>query len=237
MGTAITEKHINILKKLTKNIALALDPDAAGEEAMLRCVEYENSLNTEVKVIILPSHERTGLKVSRFCFGDISFGPLTSEEDAFVIMDKAHELGINFFDTANVYGWKVGEGVTENIVGRWFAQGGGRHRKQSSRPKFSGAWAIGRISRISRRCISARHARFHSNASIPITLTCIKCITWIATHRGMKSGRPWKCWYNRARCSMSARRTLQAGILPKQRKPPRRVTYRDLSVNRVLQLE
>ena len=41
MGTAITEKHITILKKLTKNIALALDPDAAGEEAMLRCVEYE----------------------------------------------------------------------------------------------------------------------------------------------------------------------------------------------------
>jgi DNA primase len=55
MGTAITEKHITILKKLTKNIALALDPDAAGEEAMLRCVEYENSMNTEVKVIILPS--------------------------------------------------------------------------------------------------------------------------------------------------------------------------------------
>ena len=57
MGTAITEKHINILKKLTKNIALALDPDTAGEEAMLRAVEYENSLNTEVKVIILPPHE------------------------------------------------------------------------------------------------------------------------------------------------------------------------------------
>ena len=57
MGTAITEKHINILKKLTKNIALALDPDAAGEEAMLRAVEYENSLNAEVKVIMLPPHE------------------------------------------------------------------------------------------------------------------------------------------------------------------------------------
>ena len=55
MGTAITEKHIAILKKLTKNIALALDPDAAGEEAMLRCVEYENSLNNEIKVIILPA--------------------------------------------------------------------------------------------------------------------------------------------------------------------------------------
>jgi DNA primase len=57
MGTAITEKHINMLKKLTKNIALALDPDTAGEEAMLRCVEYENSLNTEVKIVILPPHE------------------------------------------------------------------------------------------------------------------------------------------------------------------------------------
>ncbi|MCX6003679.1 MAG: DNA primase [Chloroflexi bacterium] len=55
MGTAITEKHINTLKKLTKNIVLALDADEAGEEAMLRCVEYENSLNTEVKVIILPT--------------------------------------------------------------------------------------------------------------------------------------------------------------------------------------
>jgi aryl-alcohol dehydrogenase-like predicted oxidoreductase len=38
-------------------------------------------------------------------------------------------LGINFFDTANVYGWKVGEGVTEQIVGRWLAQGG-RRREQ-----------------------------------------------------------------------------------------------------------
>ena len=72
---------------------------------------------------------RTGLKVSRFCLGTMNFGPQTSEEDSFAIMDKAHDLGINFFDTANVYGWKIGEGVTENIVGRWFAQGGGRRGK------------------------------------------------------------------------------------------------------------
>jgi aryl-alcohol dehydrogenase-like predicted oxidoreductase len=44
-------------------------------------------------------------------------------------MDKALELGINFFDTANVYGWKIGEGVTEQIVGNWFAQAGGRREK------------------------------------------------------------------------------------------------------------
>jgi aryl-alcohol dehydrogenase-like predicted oxidoreductase len=72
---------------------------------------------------------RTGLQVSRLCLGTMNFGPLTTETDSFSIMDKALELGINFFDTANVYGWKKGEGVTESIVGKWFAQGGGRREK------------------------------------------------------------------------------------------------------------
>jgi aryl-alcohol dehydrogenase-like predicted oxidoreductase len=72
---------------------------------------------------------RTGLKVSRLCLGTMNFGPETTEEDSFAIMDKALDMGINFFDTANVYGWKLGEGVTEQIVGRWFAQGGGRREK------------------------------------------------------------------------------------------------------------
>jgi aryl-alcohol dehydrogenase-like predicted oxidoreductase len=72
---------------------------------------------------------RTGLKVSRLCLGTMNFGPQTTEADSFAIMDKAHELGINFFDTANVYGWKLGEGVTEQIIGNWFAQSGGRREK------------------------------------------------------------------------------------------------------------
>ena len=72
---------------------------------------------------------RTGLKVSRLCLGTMNFGPHTTEEDSYAIMDKALELGINFFDTANVYGWKTGEGITEQIVGRWFALGGGRREK------------------------------------------------------------------------------------------------------------
>jgi len=72
---------------------------------------------------------RTGLLVSRLCLGTMNFGPETTEADSFAVMDKALELGINFFDTANVYGWKKGEGVTEQIVGRWFAQGGGRREK------------------------------------------------------------------------------------------------------------
>jgi aryl-alcohol dehydrogenase-like predicted oxidoreductase len=72
---------------------------------------------------------RTGLLVSRLCLGTMNFGPETSEEDSGVIMDRALDEGINFFDTANVYGWKKGEGVTEQIVGRWFAKGGGRRDK------------------------------------------------------------------------------------------------------------
>lgn len=72
---------------------------------------------------------RTGLFVSRLCLGTMNFGPQTTEADSFTIMDKALDLGINFFDTANVYGWKIGEGITEQIVGRWFAQGGGRREK------------------------------------------------------------------------------------------------------------
>lgn len=72
---------------------------------------------------------RTGLKVSRLCLGTMNFGPETTEQDSFAIMDKALDLGINFFDTANVYGWKMGEGITEKIIGKWLAQGGGRREK------------------------------------------------------------------------------------------------------------
>ncbi len=82
---------------------------------------------------------RTGLKVSRLCLGTMNFGPLTTEADSFAIMDKALELGINFFDTANVYGWKRGEGITENIIGRWFAQGGQRREKVVIATKVYGA--------------------------------------------------------------------------------------------------
>jgi aryl-alcohol dehydrogenase-like predicted oxidoreductase len=72
---------------------------------------------------------RSGLRVSRLCLGCMNFGPETSEADSFRMMDRALEHEINFFDTANVYGWKVGEGLTEQILGRWFAQGSGRREK------------------------------------------------------------------------------------------------------------
>lgn len=72
---------------------------------------------------------RTGLQVSRLCLGTMNFGPETSEENSFTIMDKALEAGINFWDTADVYGWKTGERITEKIIGNFFAQGGGRRDK------------------------------------------------------------------------------------------------------------
>ena len=68
----------------------------------------------------------------------MNFGPQTSEPDSHAIMDKAHDLGINFFDTANVYGWQRGEGITEKIIGTWFAQGGSRREKTVIATKLYG---------------------------------------------------------------------------------------------------
>lgn len=69
---------------------------------------------------------RTGAKVSRIVLGTMNFGPHTDEADAFAIMDRAVDAGINFFDTANVYGGVERRGWTEEIVGRWLAKSGKR---------------------------------------------------------------------------------------------------------------
>jgi aryl-alcohol dehydrogenase-like predicted oxidoreductase len=81
---------------------------------------------------------RSGLKVSRLCLGTMNFGPQTSEPDSFSIMDSAHDRGINFFDTANVYGGELGKGATETILGNWFAQGGGRRERTVLATKLYG---------------------------------------------------------------------------------------------------
>jgi NDP-hexose C3-ketoreductase / dTDP-4-oxo-2-deoxy-alpha-D-pentos-2-ene 2,3-reductase len=81
---------------------------------------------------------RSGLLVSRLVVGTMNFGPHTSEEDSQAIMDAAHEHGINFFDTANVYGRQKGKGVTEEIIGRWFAKGGGRRERTVLATKLYG---------------------------------------------------------------------------------------------------
>ncbi|MFH8789894.1 aldo/keto reductase [Streptomyces roseoverticillatus] len=72
---------------------------------------------------------RTGLKVSRLVLGTMNFGPQTDEAGGHAIMDAALDAGVNFFDTANVYGWGDDKGRTEEIIGTWFAKGGGRRDK------------------------------------------------------------------------------------------------------------
>jgi aryl-alcohol dehydrogenase-like predicted oxidoreductase len=94
---------------------------------------------------------RSGLSVSRLCLGTMNFGPLTTPADSHVIMDHALELGLNFFDTANRYGGsssppgEVGHheqahaGWTEEIIGEWFASGGGRRERTVLATKLYGA--------------------------------------------------------------------------------------------------
>jgi aryl-alcohol dehydrogenase-like predicted oxidoreductase len=72
---------------------------------------------------------KSNLTVSRICLGTMHFGGATPEEEAFRIMDRALDMGINFFDTANVYGGAGGRGRSEEIIGNWFRQGGGRRER------------------------------------------------------------------------------------------------------------
>lgn len=69
---------------------------------------------------------RTGAKVSRLVLGTMNFGPHTEEADAHAILDAALDAGINFIDTANVYGGAEHRGWTEEILGRWLASSGRR---------------------------------------------------------------------------------------------------------------
>lgn len=127
---------------------------------------------------------RAGAKVSRLCLGTMNFGPETSEADSFAIMDRALELGINFFDTADVYGSKAGEGWTEQVLGRWFAQGGGRREKVVLATKVFGR--MGDWPNQSR--VSALHSsvpvRPACGACRQIASTSIRCITSIGKRLG-----------------------------------------------------
>ncbi len=102
---------------------------------------------------------RSGLLVSPLCLGTMNFGSQTEEAESFAIMDRALEVGINFFDTANGYGG----GETEQILGRWFAKGGGRREKVVLATKVYGDVA-GDWPNDSK--LSARHIRDACEASL-----------------------------------------------------------------------
>ena len=105
---------------------------------------------------------RTGLTVSRICLGTMNFGPQTDEAESDLIMDRAIDEGINFFDTANVYGFGDRKGWTEEIVGRWFAQGGGRREKTVIATKLYGGMSDWPNDTL----LSARNIRHACEASL-----------------------------------------------------------------------
>jgi aryl-alcohol dehydrogenase-like predicted oxidoreductase len=100
---------------------------------------------------------RTGLKVSRLCLGTMNFGAQAEEAESHAIMDRACELGINFFDTANVYGGRSGKGATEEIVGRWLADDPARRERIVLATKVYG--------RMSDRPNDARLSAYHIRAA------------------------------------------------------------------------
>ncbi len=111
---------------------------------------------------------RSGLTVSRICLGTMNFGPHTDESDAHAIMDAAHDSGVNFFDTANVYGWGENRGRTESIVGSWFGKGGGRRERTVLATKLygdMGTWPNeGKLSALNiRRALDASLTRLQTD--------------------------------------------------------------------------
>jgi aryl-alcohol dehydrogenase-like predicted oxidoreductase len=105
---------------------------------------------------------RTGLRVSRLCLGTMNFGPHTSEGHSFAIMDRALAEGVQFFDTANVYGRSAGRGATERIVGNWLAQGGGRREQVVLATKVYGRMGDG----PNDARLSARHIKLACEESL-----------------------------------------------------------------------
>ncbi len=160
---------------------------------------------------------RSGLSVSRLCLGTMNFGPQTSESDAFAIMDAALDHGINFFDTANVYGWKKGEGVTEQIIGRWFASGGLRRQRTVIATKLYGSMSDWPNDTF----LSARNIRHACDASLMRLQTDhIDLYQMHHVDRDTPWDEIWEAWTccaSRARSSTSDRRTSRAGTSRRRR--------------------
>ena len=71
---------------------------------------------------------RTGLTVSRLCLGTMNFGWLVDEAGSHAILDRALGAGVNFVDTANMYGSVQGDGLSERLIGSWFDKSGQRDK-------------------------------------------------------------------------------------------------------------
>jgi aryl-alcohol dehydrogenase-like predicted oxidoreductase len=105
---------------------------------------------------------RSALRVSELCLGTMNFGPETSEPDSFRILDAALEAGINFVDTANQYGGRLGVGATESLLGRWLAQDPSRRDRIVLATKVYEPMSAD----VNDRGLSARHIQMACDASL-----------------------------------------------------------------------
>ncbi len=171
---------------------------------------------------------RTGLKVSRLCLGTMNFGDVTDEKTSARILDEALEAGINFIDTADVYGTEQspdiqqGSGLSEEIIGRWLQQGGRRERIVLATKSIS-LWERARTIAGFLLTIFAKPARTVCDGLRPTILTSIRCITSIVIRRGKRSGRPWNCLFSRERFFISVAAISRAGTLRLRSQSPRSV--------------
>ena len=105
---------------------------------------------------------RSGLKVSEICLGTMNFGPRTSEQVSFQILNEAVNAGINFVDTANQYGGDLGVGTTESILGKWLAEDSSRRDGLVLATKVHEPMSDD----INDRGLSARHIQLACEASL-----------------------------------------------------------------------
>lgn len=105
---------------------------------------------------------RSALSVSTLCLGTMNFGPRTPKADAFAILDRAVEAGINFIDTANQYGGDLGVGTTESILGEWLAKRPGLRHSIVLATKVHEPMSDD----INDRGLSARHIQAACDASL-----------------------------------------------------------------------
>src|SRR5271169_5438762 len=124
-------KFYSLLKRRVTRLLTLFNGGPPVLRAPILVLKFTRSLNLNNKGTRNVAIEnkrlgKHGALVSNICLGTMNFGWHTSEKDSFAIMDRALELGINFFDTADTYGWTVRRGHTEEIIGRWLAQGGSR---------------------------------------------------------------------------------------------------------------
>ncbi|HEV2887538.1 MAG TPA: aldo/keto reductase [Jatrophihabitans sp.] len=136
---------------------------ASGESAAPESASGESATQESAAQDWLYTHlGRTGLEVSRLILGTVNFGGRVEEPEAGRLLDHALARGINVVDTANMYGWRVHKGHTEEMIGRWLAARPGRREEVVLATKVGNEMAPGR----NQGGLSARHVVAACEASL-----------------------------------------------------------------------